>query len=136
MKALSIRQPWADLILKYGKDIENRDWPTKMRGRILIHAAKGCTKDEFEDAMLYARAVLKQPALIDYHTMQRGGIIGAVTITDCVTKSDSPWFMGEYGFVLQSPNPIVFLPWRGQLGFFDVPNDVMLKHAEATLPNK
>ena len=49
MLALSIRQPWASLILKAGKDIENRDWPTKFRGRILIHAAKGCTRDEWEN---------------------------------------------------------------------------------------
>lgn len=41
MLALSIRQPWASLILKAGKDIENRCWQTKVRGRVLIHAAKG-----------------------------------------------------------------------------------------------
>ena len=39
MKALSIRQPWAWLILHGGKDIENRTWATKLRGRVLIHAA-------------------------------------------------------------------------------------------------
>ena len=54
MLALSIRQPWASLILNAGKDIENRCWPTKVRGRILIHAAKGCTRDELEDALDFA----------------------------------------------------------------------------------
>jgi hypothetical protein len=49
MKALSIRQPWAWLILHAGKDIENRDWPTRFRGRFLIHAAKGMTRDEYEN---------------------------------------------------------------------------------------
>lgn len=34
MLALSIRQPWASLILKAGKDIENRDWPTRARAAI------------------------------------------------------------------------------------------------------
>ena len=38
MKALSIRQPWAHRILREGKDIENRDWPTRYRGPVLIHA--------------------------------------------------------------------------------------------------
>ena len=54
MIALSIRQPCASLILKAGKDIENRCWPTKVRGRILIHAANGCTRDELEDALDFA----------------------------------------------------------------------------------
>ena len=31
MKALSIRQPWAWLILHAGKDIENRDWKPRIR---------------------------------------------------------------------------------------------------------
>lgn len=43
MKALSIRQPWAWLILHGGKDIENRSWNTNFRGRFLIHAAAGMT---------------------------------------------------------------------------------------------
>ena len=43
MRALSIRQPWADLILYAGKNIEKRTWrfPDKHKGeRILIHAGK------------------------------------------------------------------------------------------------
>lgn len=43
MLALSIRQPWAWLIINGGKDIENRDWPTKFRSRILVHAGKGAS---------------------------------------------------------------------------------------------
>ena len=46
MKALSIRQPWAHLILHGGKDIENRDWRTSVRGRVLVHASKGMTRDD------------------------------------------------------------------------------------------
>lgn len=49
MIALSIRQPWAWHILNSGKDIENRDWPTRFRGRVLIHASKGMTRAEYED---------------------------------------------------------------------------------------
>ena len=51
MKALSIRQPWAWLILNAGKDIENRSWYTSVRGRVLIHASKGMTLAEYEDAI-------------------------------------------------------------------------------------
>ena len=38
MKALSIKQPWAWLIVNGFKDIENRTWRTKIRGEFLIHA--------------------------------------------------------------------------------------------------
>ena len=40
MKALSIRAPWWFCILHNGKDIENRDWSTRYRGPVLIHASK------------------------------------------------------------------------------------------------
>ena len=37
MKALSIKPPWAGLILAGIKDIENRTWKTAYRGPLLIH---------------------------------------------------------------------------------------------------
>lgn len=51
-----------------------------------------------------------------------GCIVGTVDIVDCVSKSDSPWFFGRYGFVLA--NPVAFekpIPCKGALGFFTVP---------------
>ena len=137
MLALSIRQPWASLILKAGKDIENRDWLIKYRGRILVHAAKGMTRAEHEDAIHFAVTAIradprnaggKQITLrelgFDFDALQRGGIIGSVEIADCVTDSASPWFVGRYGFVLRDPQPLPFVPLKGRLGFFDVPDSV------------
>jgi hypothetical protein len=125
MIALSIRQPWASLILQAGKDIENRDWPTKYRGRILMHAAKCCTRMEFEDALEFAEDCIQRPITADLATIPRGGIVGSVEIVDCVTDSESPWFVGRYGFVLRDPKPLPFTPWKGQLGFFDVPAEAL-----------
>lgn len=131
MMALSIRQPWAWLILNAGKDIENRDWPTRFRGRFLIHASKGMTRDEYENATdpLWHKGgpTIDIPSFED---LQRGGIIGSVELIDCVTHSDSPWFNGLHGFVLRDPKPMPFIPYRGQLGFFAVPDDVITE-AEA-----
>ena len=119
MRALSIRQPWAWCILN-GKPIENRDWPTNFRGRFLIHAAKGMTEDEYEDTAWFAATLgLNVPAKAD---LQRGGIIGSAEMVDCVTHSTSPWFFGEYGFVLRDPRPMPFVPFKGSLGFFMVPD--------------
>ena len=116
MKALSIRQPWCWLILHAGKDIENRDWQTKFRGRFLLHAGKGMTRDEYEDAPLW---IVDLP---DFKDLERGGIVGSVELVDCVSDHDSDWFFGRYGFVLRDPKPLPFTPYRGQLGFFDVPD--------------
>lgn len=59
MKALSIRQPWAWLIVHGGKDIENRSWHTKFRGRFLVHAAKGMTSNEFTQALLASLCLIE-----------------------------------------------------------------------------
>lgn len=52
--ALSVRQPWTHAIIHFSKDIENRSWQAinrglRFRGRIAIHAAKGMTREEYED---------------------------------------------------------------------------------------
>lgn len=113
MKAISIRQPWAWLILHGGKDIENRTWPTKFRGRVLVHAAKGMTRAEYD-------ATQRRGLMPFIRDMERGGIVGSVEIVDCVQQSDSPWYEGAYGFVLRDPQPVPFIPMKGALGFFNV----------------
>ena len=126
MLAISVRQPWAWLIIHAGKDIENRSWPTKVRGRVLIHAAKGMTHDEYAEAVevaMVARAgtpPAQRVIMPSFNAMPRGGIIGSVEIVDCVTESASPWFFGRCGFVLRNPHPLAFRPFRGALGFFSV----------------
>ena len=116
--ALSIRQPWAWAIIHAGKDIENRDWPTKFRGPVCIHAAKGMTTAEHEDAARFMHFERGIVAPLFVHTV-RGGIIGTAEVVDCVEASPSPWFFGRYGFVLRNPLAVDFIPVRGALGFFD-----------------
>jgi hypothetical protein len=129
MKALSIRQPWAWAIIHAGKDIENRSWSTKFRGRFLVHAAKGMTRDEYEVCLHYCHHVgaihpfptgLVMPAFDEF---PRGGIIGSVELIDCVEGTifnKNPWFFGPYGFVLADAQSLPFMPLKGKLGFFDV----------------
>jgi hypothetical protein len=118
MKALSIRQPWAWLIVNGHKDIENRSWPTHFRGRVLIHAGKGMTGAEYEEAAsLCSKAAVTLPAFVQ---LERGGIVGLATVTGCVDDSDSLWFFGKFGFELANAQPLPFLPCKGQLGFFQV----------------
>lgn len=114
MLAISIKQPWAWLIVNGYKDIENRDWPTNRRGMHHIHTGKKPDPD-FD----YAR----WEAYIGRHIprdLPLGALVGEARITDCVVQHESKWFFGDFGFVLDSqrayPHPI---PCKGQLGFFD-----------------
>ncbi len=124
MKAISIRQPWAWLIVEGGKDIENRQWLTRFRGNILIHAAKGCTKQEYADALDFVRGFNPELAsrIPNLDRLHKGGIVGMTAITDCVSSSKSKWFAGEFGFVLAKSYPLPFRAMRGMLGIFNVNN--------------
>lgn len=128
MKALSIKQPWAWLIVHGGKDIENRSWHTNYRGRFLVHASKGMTRKEHAEAyqfFLESGAGQTPFDFPEYEDLQRGGIVGSVELVDSVDTSDSPWYMGQKGFVLRDPQYLPFIPYRGQLQFFEVPNNLL-----------
>ena len=119
MKALSIRQPWAELIVAGLKDIENRTWPTDYRGPVLIHAGM---KIEPIDADL--RELVKRLSgfdLPDAADLPRGGIVGQAEIVDLVQSSPSRWFSGPYGFVLANARRLPFRPMPGKPGLFEVP---------------
>ena len=111
MKAISIRQPWCHRILYDGKNVENRDWPTRFRGPVLIHASKGFDAEDRDE--------------IRERNMQLGGICGIMEIVDCVQRMDSVWFGGPYGFVIRNARPLPFVPFKGMLGFFNVPDDLV-----------
>lgn len=116
VKALSIQQPWAHLIVTGQKDIENRSWHTNMRGRILVHAAKRIDMQAYDHLKLFYK-------LPPVKYLERGGIVGGVEIVDCVKESDSEWFEGPHGFVLKNAVKFKFVPLKGQLNFFNVDLD-------------
>jgi len=144
LKALSIRQPWASLIVKGApifksidngdgsshvefaglvfKTIENRDWATGFRGRIYVHAPN--KTDDFIETMRWlgekiGLAPYSCMLLSSSHYSPTGYIIGEVDIVDCVTQSESPWFTGKFGFVLANPKAYEMpIKCKGKLGFF------------------
>ena len=118
LPALSIRQPWAWLILNGGKDVENRTWKTNFRGRFLIHAAKGMTREEFEAACEFSRLAGFRGDIPDGEQLARGGIVGVAELVDCTMQHRTPWFCGPYGFMLRNVAPVPFIPCKGSLGFF------------------
>jgi len=132
MKVLSVRQPWAYLIVAGYKDIENRTWRTSYRGPLLIHSSQAVDPNDFPKQ----RAYIESAGIVIPEDLPRGAIVGAATLTDVhdwasppytgsvpgqVKYSPSPWFEGPYGFemadAVEFAEPI---PWRGQLGIRDV----------------
>lgn len=75
MKVLTIKQPWASLIINEYKIYEFRSWETNYRGKILIHAGLTMEKDMLN----------KLNYNIEYI---KGAIIGEAEIIDCILVDD------------------------------------------------
>lgn len=136
IKAISVRQPWAYLIVNGIKDIENRTWklPEKYKGkRVLIHASSGGNGKKFkisltDEQMKAAFGSISEQAINGRFDF--GAIIGSVELVDCVINHPSIWAekteMGRchptpiiYNWILA--NPIMFerpVPCKGKLSFF------------------
>jgi hypothetical protein len=116
MKAFSVKQPWAYLICSGIKNVENRSWKTKFRGRVLIHSSKKISELDIN---------IEQQKNISYDIkklLKFGSIIGSVEIVDCIKNSKSIWAEeGKYHWILK--NPILFdIPIeniKGNLSFWN-----------------
>lgn len=139
MKALSIKQPWASLILDHGKDIENRTWRTPYRGPLAIHAG---LKPDLAWPGVELIAFLRNQGLsvedvVRLHDAPLGGIIGVVELVNCSRGvSESPWAAeGQWHWELADPRPVPFVPMKGRLGLMEV-EAIQVAHAMTTFaPN-
>lgn len=77
MKVLTLKQPWATLVVEGYKEYEFRTWKTKYRGDFLVHAGLGVDKEALK-RFEYLN--------LDY---PKGCIIGKVTLTDCLLVDDN-----------------------------------------------
>lgn len=106
MKALTIKQPYAGLIVDGVKDIENRAWKTHFRGRIYIHAG---ASNEHEQR--YIPAIITEMQFEECNQLwlthgiwDKSSIIGEAEIIDCVQDSKSIWALpGYWHWVLANP---------------------------------
>lgn len=120
MKALSLKQPFAELILQGRKKIELRKWNTKFRGEFFIHASKAPDKKAmkefgFEDlptGMIVGKAVLKEVKHYKNsaeHKKDRN-----------LHLASEAW--GRYGFVLNNVHRVKEIPAKGKLNFWEFKN--------------
>lgn len=78
MRALSLTQPWAWLVVHGGKLVENRVWNTRHRGPFLIHAAKAMTATQYAEARCFAREAGAWKALERMPVPRRARLLGSV----------------------------------------------------------
>ena len=140
--ALSIKQPWAALVVAGLKSIEIRTWPTAVRGPVLIHT--GRTADVRPEGWQY----ITTPELQGLAKLS-GGLIGLATVVACRTyesagmfaadallhRNAPTWFVPPrlYGFEFAQPRPLPFRPQSGKLFFFPV-DGVVVPPPELTGP--
>lgn len=115
--ALSVRPVFAWLIVMGIKDIENRTWSTKFRGKFFVHASKSINLTDYDWVRIHVPSVY--PLIPAPDKLPAGGIVGQVDLVDVVREHQSPWYMEDnYGFVLANAEVLPFTPIRGKLGFF------------------
>jgi len=138
MKTLSIKQPWAWAICnlpdEFKKDIENRTWTTKHRGEFLIHASKGFDADGYDRMKWYLHELGYTGIIPLKKEFTYGALIGKTRLIEVTQKPRSRWFEGPYGFKLN--RTIAFntpIPYKGQLNFFNVDNELILKEMERVI---
>lgn len=136
MRALSILQPWAWLIVKGHKDVENRSWrlPADMIGkRIFIHASKSASTAQ----ALIAQHRAPKLQIPSPKACGLGGIVGMATIVGEIPPKPGTaafngwWVTDQYGFALQDVVELPLVPCDGRLRFWrprrTLPNTIALK---------
>lgn len=127
MKALTIWQPWAGLIIHGVKRVENRTWKSSLKigDRFAIHAGKDDGVAEWVEQEIYK--------LGSKMYWDNGVILGTVRLAGIITRADQlppdqrKWFAGPVGWVLADARPW-FMPPRckGALGLWEIPQEVQV----------
>src|SRR5262249_49168569 len=121
---LSVKQPWAQLIIEGRKDVEVRSWSTDYRGPLWIHTGQKLDS--------YATERFGQRDLF------RGGIIGCAVlcgIRPFCSKSWEAWRsrhlddapfneeLAKYGWIFRNPKRLERpIPVKGSTGLFHLPD--------------
>lgn len=123
--ALSIKQPWAELILLGRKTIEVRSWSTTFRGLLAVHTGK---KPAVE-------ALSRFPEI---DASYLGGFVGIVELVDVELFTHSSWSRLRSEHLVPGPMPRETFAWllrdprrlrrsinaNGSLGLFPVPEEI------------
>ena len=117
MKAISLLQPWASLVVMGAKKIETRSWNTKYRGELLIHASLGKDKDGYH---LWHSKYCWGKVTDNKHFVELpfGAIIGKVNLLGTV-KTEDILLMSESMISLKTGRKYSITEWEIELAFGD-----------------
>lgn len=121
MKCLSVRQPFADLIVRGVKRIELRSWNTGFRGEFLVHAPQKVLHHDAKrlqmDGPFVTGAVLGTARLFDVRTY---GSMAECSTDGNLHMASEKFHSCRYGFMLEDAKKFETpIPCRGRLGFFE-----------------
>lgn len=124
MKALTVCQPWAWLIIHGPKLIENRTWRTNYRGPLAIHAGK--SRRFLDDVPADELRMIDPSFAID--DLAFGAVIGTVELVDCVPVAEvkgNCWAAGPRCWVLKDPRPLAEpIEVRGRQLLWNLPDEI------------
>lgn len=134
VKALSLKQPWAQWVAVGVKTIETRMWPTRHRGPLLI-----CASKTFDNAVPPNHMDVNLHPRVAGLTYPMGVALAIAYVADCrpMVPADEPqalcpWEPGRFAWFISSVVQIHPLAVKGQLGVFDVALDPRYERALAT----
>jgi hypothetical protein len=128
IRVISLRQPFAELVVSGRKKIETRTWNTKYRGEVYIHASQTLDKKACKELG------------IDCSKLVRGAIIGKAVLKNAIKYKSNKEFLKDrnkhlvsmaslrrtgwvdkikYGFVMENPQKIKPILMKGKLGIFE-----------------
>jgi hypothetical protein len=120
IRILSIRQPFAWLVVAGYKDVENRSWFTNYRGPLLIHAG---LKVDYYGYDMADDLGIDVPEELDI-----GGIVGMVNLIDIAERSESRWWnRRDYAWKIGDAKELPFIECKGQVGLLRPKPDLLCK---------
>jgi hypothetical protein len=140
--ALTISQPYADLIAQLKKWVENRQWYTRYRGILLIHAGSGeqyLTKAEMRRRGLPMSAVVAVCELedcVDIPDLRARHLRGERLSKRQLEIVGHEYAEGKYGHVYRNVRPVVPpVPCKGKQGFWQ-PEAITIAEVRQRLKEK
>lgn len=139
MKALSLSQPWATLVVLGAKRYETRSWRTSHRGPLVVHASSRfpeelralCQREPF-------RRILRQAGIGSWFDLPLGALLGTVEVSNCQAVEALPaldgmqralgdYRNGRWAWLLENaqswPEPVLS---KGRRGIYELSGGVLV----------
>lgn len=130
MKTITVQQPWAAAIARYGMDVKSQKWFTTHRGLLAIHAGADYLGVEAHSTVAFNARRNYGDIRIDLR--ERSAVVAVVDLVGICLVRDGlgcdcgRWAISQqYHWMLANPRPLAEpVPCKGQVGLWELPDDV------------